>query len=77
MEQVGHVVEAFEAPIGRVWAVIAAIGAEKVCIEGVLATSLEGVGLGAVRTLTFSDYVAIERIEVCRTGNIAPRTPKP
>jgi len=63
MLQVGKVVETFNAPIGEVWAVIAAIGTEKIWIEGVLKTSLQGAGLGALRTLTFAEYVAEEIIE--------------
>lgn len=65
MEPVGKVVATFEAPIGEVWAIIAAIGAEKAWIEGVQACSLQGAGCGALRTLTMPDFVAIEKIEEC------------
>lgn len=65
MVNVGKCVDSFNAPIGEVWAVISAIGAEKLWIEGVRKVSLEGAGLGALRTLTFDTYVAVERIEEC------------
>lgn len=65
MEPVGKVIATFDAPIGEVWAVIAAIGAEKAWIEGVQACSLQGAGQGAFRTLTMPDFIAVEKIEEC------------
>lgn len=65
MEQLARVVDTFEAPIGEVWALIAAYGAEKAWIEGVLKSSVEGSGIGALRTMTFRDFVAEEVLEEC------------
>ena len=65
MEQITKVVDTFDVPIGEVWAILAAYGAGKAWISGVLGCSVEGSGVGAMRTFRFKDYIAVERLEIC------------
>jgi hypothetical protein len=41
------------APIGEVWGLVAGFGAEKAWYPGAKSVSLEGIGLGSVRTFNY------------------------
>ncbi|KAK1657883.1 bet V I allergen [Colletotrichum godetiae] len=60
-----EVVRVIDAPISDVWAVIAAFGSEKLWFPNVIQSSLEGFGIGSIRTLTFNNgHVVHERLEI-------------
>lgn len=61
-----EVSKVIDAPIGEVWAIISAWGSERLWFPGVIKSSVEGFGIGSVRTLTFSDhsFSVSERLEV-------------
>ncbi|KAF4775143.1 bet V I allergen [Colletotrichum scovillei] len=60
-----EVVRVIDAPIADIWAIIAAFGSEKLWFPNVIKSSLEGFGIGSVRTLTFNNgHVVHERLEI-------------
>ncbi|KXH69016.1 hypothetical protein CSAL01_12179 [Colletotrichum salicis] len=60
-----EVVRVIDAPISDVWAIIAAFGSEKLWFPNVIQSSLEGFGIGSIRTLTFNNgHVVHERLEI-------------
>lgn len=64
-EKTMEVVRVIAAPISEIWAVIAAFGSEKLWFPGVIKSSLDGFGVGSVRTLTFDNGTIVhERLEV-------------
>ncbi|CAI0641498.1 unnamed protein product [Colletotrichum noveboracense] len=64
-EKTHEVVRVIEAPVSEVWAIISAFGSERLWFPGVVKSSLDGFGIGAVRTLTFDNGTVVhERLEV-------------
>ncbi|KAF6843356.1 bet v i allergen [Colletotrichum musicola] len=64
-EKTTEVVKVVDAPIAEVWAIISAFGSERLWFPGVVKSSLEGFGIGSVRTLTFDHGTVVhERLEV-------------
>lgn len=54
-------------PVGRLWAVISAFGCEPIWLPGCTSSSVEGFGVGAIRTMTISNKPyseAQERLEI-------------
>ncbi|KAG7294103.1 hypothetical protein NEMBOFW57_004166 [Staphylotrichum longicolle] len=49
------VTQTIHAPIGQVWGIVASFGAESLWFPGVVSSSLEGYGPGAVRTIHFEE----------------------
>ena len=43
------------APIGQIWGIISAFGSEALWFPGVITASLEGYGIGSVRTLRYEE----------------------
>lgn len=64
MEQV-RVEQVIGRPIGEVWAVVSSFGALRGWIPRLERCSVEGAGVGAVRTVTVSGYTVQERLEKC------------
>jgi hypothetical protein len=60
-----RVIETIEAPIGEVWGVIAGFGALRTWMEAVESCSLEGCGIGAVRTVRVMGALTRERLTSC------------
>jgi hypothetical protein len=58
-----RVVETLNHPIGTVWGIVQGFGAVKAWIAGVEACSLEGEGVGAIRSVTRGGSVTRERLE--------------
>jgi hypothetical protein len=69
LKQLIKVVDTFDAPIDQVWAVVAAVGAEKAWMPALKTCALKGAGVGAIRTMTFETFAIIERIETCDPDN--------
>ncbi|KAF6833261.1 bet v i allergen [Colletotrichum plurivorum] len=64
-EKTTEVVKVVDAPIAEVWAIISAFGSERLWFPGVDNSSLEGFGIGSVRTLKFDHGAVVrERLEV-------------
>ncbi|KAF9878091.1 bet v i allergen [Colletotrichum karsti] len=64
-EKTHEVVRTINAPISDIWALIAAFGSERLWFPGVIKSSLEGFGIGSVRTLTFDNGTVVhERLEI-------------
>ncbi|KAM3543098.1 hypothetical protein ARSEF1564_003997 [Beauveria bassiana] len=65
MIPVTTVTKDIDAPIGEVWAIVSAWGSEKLWFPNMMRSSLEGLGVGSVRTLTFKpgDFTVSERLE--------------
>ncbi|KAM5354609.1 hypothetical protein ACJ41O_001256 [Fusarium nematophilum] len=52
---VADVTRVINAPIGQIWGIVTSFGAESLWFPGVVTSSLEGYGLGSVRTLHFEN----------------------
>ena len=62
--QVATISRTLSAPIGDVWAITSAFGALKAWMPAVTGCSLEGAGLGAVRTVSLRNgAVSLERLD--------------
>jgi hypothetical protein len=55
--------EILDHPIGAVWGIVAGFGALKTWVDGVEACSLEGEGVGAIRTVIRGGALTRERLE--------------
>lgn len=66
-----EVSKVIKAPIGEAWGIISAFGGEKLWFPGVVKSSLEGYGVGAVRSLTFANMPkpVRERLESVDAAN--------
>src|SRR4051812_42632591 len=60
-----QVTETIDAPIARVWAVISGFGNNKSWMSVVKSCSLEGWGIGSVRTVDAGAGLVREKLEVC------------
>ncbi|KAF7527518.1 hypothetical protein G7054_g10449 [Neopestalotiopsis clavispora] len=71
MIPIKQVSKIINAPTGRIWAVIASWGSEKFWFPGVRASSLEGFGVGAIRSMTFAEgnMSVRERLDVADPTN--------
>lgn len=63
-----RVVEVIDASIGEVWGVIAGFGALRLWMPAAESCSLEGFGVGAVRTVRALGAVTREKLTVCDPG---------
>lgn len=65
MVPVTTAIQDIDAPIGEVWAIVSAWGSEKLWFPNIMTSSVEGFGIGAVRTLTFKpgEFTVSERLE--------------
>lgn len=61
MEQ-ARVERIVDHPIGEVWAVVSSFGGLRGWIPGLQVCSLDGVGVGAVRTVTVAGHTVAERL---------------
>ncbi|KAM6504650.1 hypothetical protein FSOLCH5_015385 [Fusarium solani] len=52
---VADVTRVINAPIGQIWGIVTSFGAESLWFPGVVTSSLQGYGLGSVRTLHFEN----------------------
>ncbi|OAL56098.1 hypothetical protein IQ07DRAFT_583500 [Pyrenochaeta sp. DS3sAY3a] len=67
-----------DAPIGELWGLVAGFGAEKAWYPGAKSVSLEGFGLGSIRTFSYAypagpkkgeEYVFSEELTECDAPN--------
>ncbi|WP_164737271.1 SRPBCC family protein [Georgenia sp. SYP-B2076] len=64
MEQV-RVEQVIAHPVAEVWAVLSSFGGLRGWIPRLESCSLDGAGVGSVRTVTVAGYTVQERLETC------------